>query len=806
MLNLDRRWVKIIHDLWIYKSRTFTVIMAIAIGVTGVGMVSTTQIILLENYMAQYRASNPADATIGTSSFGESYLRNVRNLPEVAAADARHTIGARIEMPSGAERPIALQAIPDFNAINVDRIVAMPGAIVPPPTQGVLLERSVLVNDNLHSGDSISVRMPDGKYHSLTIAGFVLDSLVTPTSITAQVYGFITFDTASWLENDEKLSHVSQADLYYDKLLVIANVGSNDQTEIESAMTRLQRDMARIDPKVTIGSVSIPQAGKPTLQDNLNAIWIVLQVAGAASLILSGFLVTNIMTALISQQIRQIGIMKAIGARTRQIIVIYLVMSMILGGIALIIAIPLGSAAGYGVTTFIAKILNADINTFYLPGPVLALQAGSALLVPAVATILPALTGTRMSAREAMSSSVNAASSSRLISRVLGPLGTFSMPVAFSVRNVFRQQLRLILTLTALGIGGTTFMAVIGTRGALNQGFDDLLTENNFNVTVTYRLDSATVVNNVEDSVKAIPGVLAVETWKTAAMHRVYADGSQSGSMSVLAVPPATQMLRLTPSQGHWLTADDQNQMYINRDALELLGPDTMTNPIKMDLNGGKTLWHVVGLGGRSLSPQGYITLDDYDRYFKNMPPVRLLVVQTTQTDIPYIQQVELQIMALFKAKKWTVISASIVDTGAARTQVNNVIYVLVGTALLIAAVGGLGLANTLELNIMERTREIGILRSLGAKSYVIRLMIVSESFTICVISTVIAALLSNPFGALLTELLGQSLLARHLPFQFSTTGLALWIAIITVLGLFASLSPTQRAINLTVRDTLAYE
>jgi len=396
--------------------------------------------------------------------------------------------------------------------------------------------------------------------------------------------------------------------------------------------------------------------------------------------------------------------------------------------------------------------------------------------------------------------------SSKLINRILGPLGTISMPVAFSIRNVFREQMRLILTLTALSIGGTTFMAVVGTRGALNQGFDDLLTENNFNISINYQLDGSTLVNNVEDSVKGIPGVAAVETWKVGSMRRVLDDETNTGAMSVLAVPPTTQMLNLTPSQGHWLTMDDHNAIYVNRDALELLGPDTMDNPLKMEFNDGKAMWHVVGLGGRSLSPQGYITIDDYDRFFKQPPPVRLLIVQTDSTDIPYIQQVEARIMDLFKAKKWHVNSSSIVNPNTARAQVNNVIYVLVGTALLIAAVGGLGLANTLELNIMERTREIGILRSLGAKSYLIRLMVISESFTICVISTLIAALLSNPFGALMTDLIGQSLLARHLTYQFTTTGLFTWIAIIGTLGLFASLSPAQHAIGLTVRDTLAYE
>src|SRR5689334_20456493 len=200
MIDLDRRWIKILHDLWIYRSRTFTVIMAIAIGVTGVGMVATTQIILLENYLDQYNASRPADATISTSPFGESLLRNIRKLPEVVDADARHVLSARVAFNSDDEVPITLQAIPDFNAINIDKIVPMPGAEVPPPKETVLLERSVLVNTEVHEGDTVRLRMPDGKYHDLTVAGFVLDALVTPSSITSQVNGYITYDTAYWLE------------------------------------------------------------------------------------------------------------------------------------------------------------------------------------------------------------------------------------------------------------------------------------------------------------------------------------------------------------------------------------------------------------------------------------------------------------------------------------------------------------------------------------------------------------------------------------------------------------------------------
>src|SRR5258708_14608796 len=142
MINLDRRWVKVLHDLWMYKSRTFIVITAIAIGVTGVGMVATTQIILLENYLDQYRTSNAADATLNISPFGEGLLRNIRKLPEIVATDARHVITTREPLNSDNELPLTLQVIPDFNAISIDRLAPMPGAQLPPPNETVLLALS----------------------------------------------------------------------------------------------------------------------------------------------------------------------------------------------------------------------------------------------------------------------------------------------------------------------------------------------------------------------------------------------------------------------------------------------------------------------------------------------------------------------------------------------------------------------------------------------------------------------------------------------------------------------------------------
>ncbi len=810
MLSLDRRWVKVLNDLWLYKSRTLVVITAIALGVTGLGIVATTQIVLMENYVAQYWASSPAQTRIGLTPFGESTLRKIREMPDVVAAEARHLINTRVELEPGKPMTMLLQALPDFHAIAVDKLTYLPGAQVPPPARGILLERSVLNNFHLRIGDTIEVRMPDGKQHALTISGFLIDSIQIPTPISSQVYGYISFETAYWLEQDEKGVFVPVLHQNYDRLLVITHADPFDKVDIEAHVSQLKRDISRLAPNPPfVLSMTIPTAGKPTLQDNVSSMSIVLQVAGITSLALSGFLVVNIMTALISQQIKQIGILKAIGGRTLQISTIYLTMSMALGGISFLIAIPLGELGAFGVTHFIANILNADVNTFYLPLSTVALQAMTALLVPAVATIVPAWAGTRMTAREAMMNSGGSGTSSGgWLNRLTGTLLALPMPILLSVRNVFRQRIRLLLTLVALSIGGSTFIAVIGTRGALNVSFDELQKENNYDIQIRYQLDRDTLARDVEKTVLAIPGARNVETWKTTTLRRVFEDGSQSGSVAVIAVPEDTQMLRPKPVQGHWLEPGGRSTLFTNFDGLETLGHDALDAPIKIEMNGVKEIWQMVGVSSRTLNPAVYIRMDDYDRFYKNPPLQRLLIIQTAQADRPFVEGVETQIINRFKDKKWKIDSSMTLsrNIGSAQSQINNVIYILLGTAALIAAVGGLGLANTLELNVMEHTREIGVLRSLGARSYVIRMMVMTESFTIGVISIVIGAALSSSFGEVLANQIGTTLLARNLAYTFPLVGLLLWIVIIGTLSLIASLAPAQTAIKLTVRDTLAYE
>src|SRR5260221_9920677 len=119
----------------------------------------------------------------------------------------------------------------------------------------------------------------------------------------------------------------------YNRLYI--NVAGNPQTRepIESVTTAVDKRITDLGGIVLGTSISEP--GKPVLEDSLQTILIILSVTGFLSLLLSGFLITNIMSALVAHQVRQIGVIKAVGGVPRQIVGIYLVMVLILGILAL---------------------------------------------------------------------------------------------------------------------------------------------------------------------------------------------------------------------------------------------------------------------------------------------------------------------------------------------------------------------------------------------------------------------------------------------------------------------------------------
>ena len=126
--------------------------------------------------------------------------------------------------------------------------------------------------------------------------------------------------------------------------------------------------------------------------------------------------------------------------------------------------------------------------------------------------------------------------------------------------------------------------------------------------------------------------------------------------------------------------------------------------------------------------------------------------------------------------------------------------------AALLAVVGGLGLMGTMSINVLERTREIGVLRAIGASSRAVLQIVIVEGVLIGVLSWAFGTLLALPLGKFMSDAIGNAFLRAPLSYVFSWTGALVWLGAVIVLGTIASLLPARSATRLSVREVLAYE
>jgi putative ABC transport system permease protein len=138
--------------------------------------------------------------------------------------------------------------------------------------------------------------------------------------------------------------------------------------------------------------------------------------------------------------------------------------------------------------------------------------------------------------------------------------------------------------------------------------------------------------------------------------------------------------------------------------------------------------------------------------------------------------------------------------------QFGLVTYLMLAMALLAAVVGSLGLMGTMTINVVERGREIGVMRATGATSPDIAAIFVGEGVLLGVLSWFFAVPLSYPGARAFSQVVGRTLMRIPLDFSYSTGGVVLWLGIVVTFSALASLWPALRATRVSVREALAYE
>ncbi len=794
---LRPRWRKVLIDLWENKARTILVVASIAIGVFAVGMIAGTYVYISQDLNTSYSAVNPANIKLWTDPFDDDLVDIVEAMDSVGHAEGRRTVTVRVRTGEEEWQNLDLIAIPDFSNIRVNRLLMLEGSKTLDDRQVILADNNKLERSGLQLGSELEIELSDGTLRQLPFVGTVQDQAAGMGNLTGNVFGYVTFDTLEWLHQP----------LSYNQLVATVATQPRDKAHIQDVTDQLTDKLEKSGRSV-YSTIQIKQ--EHPLSSIVDAMLGVLFILGVLIVFLSGSLISNTLNALLNQQMRQIGVMKLIGARRSQVVQMYLVLIVAFGVIALLVSIPLGSQAAYALSLYAANLIVFNLQGFRIMPLVIILQVIIGLAVPPLAGLLPVLRGSRISVVKAISSTgiEGKPAGKSWLDRTLKRIRGVSRPILISLRNTFRRKGRLALTLFTLTLGGAIFISVFNVQESLNLKIEQ--TTRYFMADVNLNFERSYRIQEIREIAMSIPGVEHVEGWAVTGAELLDDAGEVVENVSVIGLPAESQLVEPKMLKGRWLLPEDENAILINEAFWDEYPNLSIGDVLNLKINGKEADWVVAGIFQYTGMTElfAYSNYDTLANILKKPEQASAFRLVTSDHSPEFQQSVALELDRLFRDEGFRVQN---VETGAVTTRmitdyIGILTAILLIMAVLTAIVGSIGLAGTLSMNVLERTREIGVMRAIGAYNQIVMKLVVIEGVLISLISYFLGAVLAFPITAVLSNVVSLAIFNSPAEFAFTFQGFAIWLGLVILLSAVASIIPARNASRMTIREVLAYE
>jgi putative ABC transport system permease protein len=289
---------------------------------------------------------------------------------------------------------------------------------------------------------------------------------------------------------------------------------------------------------------------------------------------------------------------------------------------------------------------------------------------------------------------------------------------------------------------------------------------------------------------------------------RTYPDGGH-GSFTFRSVPLESRLIATPLLDGRWFEAADTNAVVLNQNAKALFPGIQMGDEIQLLIEGRPQTFRVVGVIRQILSPSSAYVLPETFADATGQPleltnAIRIVMREHDKQSIAAVTRNVEQVFAEENVSVKVTVSEALLGE-AISGHVYIFLFALMLISTVMAVVGALGLTSSMGTSVIERTREFGVMRAIGARSKTILRNIVSEGVFIGLMSWVIALPLSIPLSVGIGSLIGMLSFRSPLPLIVSAFGLIIWLLVILIGSVAASAYPAQQASRLTVRETLAY-
>ena len=776
------------HDIRRRRARSIFTIVTIAFAVAGLGMFAMPS--LMDRAMAdRIDEVQLHDIRFFTSdvSLEQADLDALRRVDGVKAVDARTVVATRVFVGDRREDALVV-GVRDFGAQSVDIVTIARGSAPAPVSSDALSDfqnrRSGRLTGSV--GTTVSLEDTAGDLHEVTISGEG-GTLVHSQVATEVVVLYVPQEIANAVAGN---SGVNSFELTVEDPATVAGVAEvARQALIDAAPDVVFRDLP-----------DVREAGTWPGQSDFENFSTLFYVGAVLALVSAMVLISNTMTTIIAEQVREIAVMKAIGARRRQIIGSFLLTVGLLGGLGGLVGVALSIPVANLLVGFVGNQFFGIDPSWGVSPAVLVIGFGVGLLGSGVAAIPALRRAARLSVAEGLRSSSGLSPAGRFDSA----LRRLPLPrnARIGVRNVARRRARTIGTTVQIGLAVGVAIGFLTLGLTISTVTGDVWDTMSWDVLVIQR-GAADLDVPAGTELAAIDGVDAIHP---VLYNTLEVDGAQLESWGI---PPDTQMFEPDILSGRWLSAEDSGHSVavVGRAlaATEGLSPGDV---LQVGTARGSVDLDIVGVDGRLMNNGTtiYLPLESFQKILgrTDTNTYWLRSVSQRQTDIDNLAALAEDTLGASGYPVRTEIHYVERDANLASNRV--LVNVLAVMGVPIVAIGMIGLVNMMTMNVIERTREIGILRCIGARAKDIRRIFRSEAIAVAIAGW----LVSIPFGWLIGRTLVWVITEI---FNFGSVGYdyPLWylpVALVATMALAAIVvvAPVRRAARLRPGDALRYE
>ena len=775
------------QDIRRRRSRSLFTIATIAAAVVGLSMFA------LPSLMDQAMADRiEQDRLHDMRFFTDDIILDSDDVEALSAVDGVDAVSSRTTYPTrimfGDRREnVTLIGVESFDDQPVNAIGIDEGT--PPGPDGAVTDSQNSRSGRFSGGIGSVVSIEDnfGVLHDVTVSG------KGDTLVFSQVAGV-----------ERAILYMPQATV--NELAGVEGVDSieltvEDPNQADQIAGAVRAKLLELHPEVVFTELpDVRQAGTWPGQEEFNNFATLFYVGAVLALISAMVLISNTMTTMVAEQKGEVAILKAIGGRRRQIRRSFLTTVALLGLLGAALGVALGVPFSNFLVGYIGRQFFGVDPGWGVSVPVIIISVVLAV-GGSVLAALPALhRATQISVRDGLDSAGGIGESGaldRLLRRV-----PFPHNARVGLRNVTRRQARSAGTLIQIGLAVGVAIGFLGLGTTIADVTGDTWDAMSWDVLVIRRAN----VELDEEALQLVSDLDGVDVVHPTLYNALEVDGAQLESWGI---PPTTPLFTPDLDSGRWLQADDEghNVAVVGR-ALASTSGVTPGDTLTVGTARGSVDLEVVGIDGRLMNNGTTIYLPVTT--FQN-----LLGRSDTNTFwVRTSSQVETDIDRLAADAEDALTAAGVpvrteihyVERNANLAANRVLVRVLAVMGVPIVAIGMIGLVNMMTMNVIERTREIGILRCIGARGRDIRRIFRTEALAIALGGW----LLSIPLGWLIAKILAWAVTEifnfGSVPFTFPLWSIPFALVGTVVLAGLVVIAPVRRAARIRPGDALRYE